>query len=258
MYQIDCSKICTGIRVQSTSDTSRFAELEFVFQPIQHSTTEDLVAYELLSKVLSQSGDCYENSDFFEDVDNELIKKIVVAQVQFINKMFTEQSHLISLNITFDCLLDSEFVDSVIEQSSRTIAFEVNSTTFESMNDCVLRNLAKLRRAGHQLWLDDFSIEHSTASSTFGHLVWDSIKIDRCYLFDNALYPNKISSDILKLKPHTKNGVIFDGVETELHYQYLRHSEISLQGYLISYPLDWHSIDRTKTDKKQEVGCGYW
>lgn len=75
MHAVSYNYDYTGIRIQSKYDRNQFAEFEFLLQPIFDSVSQELMAYEMLSKVMSQCGDILENEDFFNNVDDNIIKK---------------------------------------------------------------------------------------------------------------------------------------------------------------------------------------
>ncbi|TON63872.1 diguanylate phosphodiesterase, partial [Vibrio parahaemolyticus] len=60
---------------------------------------------EILSKVLSDSGESLYNETFFSEIDQEFIKMVALAQIRFCSKLKVRIP--ITVNITLSCLKDS-------------------------------------------------------------------------------------------------------------------------------------------------------
>lgn len=243
MHTVSYNYDYTGIRIQSKYDRNQFAEFEFLLQPIFDSVSQELMAYEMLSKVMSQCGDILENEDFFNNVDDNIIKKIVLSQIHCINHRNNIRNIVISLNLTLTSLLDTDFVLAINSLSSTKLAIEIDNSSCFKYNDKLKVNIDILRNAGHEIWLDDYYDQLSGSDKMLRFIVWDVVKIDKSFLYNNELTRHDVASMILKLDPYTKRGVIFEGVETELQRQQLVFRNVSLQGYLLSYPLSWTSVD---------------
>ena len=84
-----------------------FVKLEFLFQPIIDLKHRQVRHLEILSKVLSDSGEICYNETFFSEIDQEFIKMVALAQIKFCSDL---KVHIpITLNITLSCLKDSFF-----------------------------------------------------------------------------------------------------------------------------------------------------
>lgn len=253
MHMISYNYDYTGIRIQSKYDRNQFAEFEFLLQPIFNSVSQDLMAYEMLSKVISHSGEVLENEDFFNKIDDDFIKKIVLSQIHCINHRNNIPNIVISLNLTLTSLLDTDFVLAINSLSSTKLAIEIDNTSYFKYNDQIKVNIDTLRNAGHEIWLDDYYDQLSGSDKMLRLIVWDVIKIDKSFLYNNEFTRHDAASLILKLDPYTKRGIIFEGVETELQRQQLVFRNVSLQGYLLSYPLSWNSLDAQSIVKRGNV-----
>ncbi len=255
MHTVSYDYDYTGIRIQSKYNSNQFAELEFLLQPIFNSVSQELMAYEMLSKVTSQSGDVLENEDFFNNVDDDMIKEIVLAQIHCINRRNNIRDVVISLNLTLTSLVDTSFVLAINSLSSIKLAIEIDNSSCVKYNDQIKVNIDILRKAGHEIWLDDYCNQICGSDEMLSLIVWDVVKIDKSFLHNNELIRCDVVSLILKLAPHAKRGVIFEGIETELQRQQLVFRNVSLQGYLLSYPLSWTSVDAKNIVESGNVCC---
>ncbi|MDG2609349.1 EAL domain-containing protein, partial [Vibrio parahaemolyticus] len=141
----------------------------------------------------------------------------------------------ISLNLPLSCLLDSSFVDEVIENTENPIIIEV--TKIESIKEvnAAKRNIVKLKKQGHQFWLDDYHHDEKLKTSALQCIDWDAIKLDKSYLlYQDGL--TMIGMLIPLLKFHSKK-IIVEGVETSSQRVAFLHPEVFHQGYNYYYPL---------------------
>ena len=78
-----------------------FADFKFLLQPILEPKTAKLYAFEVLSRVTRTSSEFMESEDFFNYLDDDLIKFVAITKIQWINKVFISNRKALkfSLNI---------------------------------------------------------------------------------------------------------------------------------------------------------------
>ena len=236
MFQITYLPDYNGIKIEHLSKKGLYAILEFVFQPIVKSLTEECVAYELLSKVTSQSGDCLESEDFFYYLNDELIKKIVLSQVYCLKKTFYPyHDMLVSINIPLSCLSDISFVYTLLNEAPHNLALEINIINEDPLDPNLSKNIRLIKDKGHQLWLDDYLCDSNIGTFILDAIDWDIIKIDKSYLLYNSHDKELISSLISVLMNYARK-IVFEGVETDIQSKIIRHCNTYAQGYYYGYP----------------------
>ncbi|MGF1788953.1 EAL domain-containing protein [Photobacterium swingsii] len=237
MHKITVSEVPNNVRIESLLNQHSYAELTFLLQPIVIPTNGEVVAFEALSKVISQSGDQLNNEDFFQLAGTELLKCLVIAQINaFKQTVYTKRRVLISYNLPLSCMEDDCFVEKLLSTCTQKIALEFTDLNVNLKSKKITDNLEKVQSNGHQLWLDDYLHQSRVANLTLGYIEWDIIKIDKSYLYYNTEEESLLKSLISVLQSYSNKGVIFEGVETELQRRLICGEKIFAQGYFFSYP----------------------
>ncbi|MGF1689725.1 EAL domain-containing protein [Photobacterium kagoshimensis] len=237
MHKMITSEVPNTVRVESLLNPSLYAELTFLLQPIVIPNSGEIVAFEALSKVISQSGDQLNNEDFFELAGTELLKSLVIAQINSFKKtVYTKRRALISYNLPLCCMEDDCFVEKLLATCTQKIALEFTDLNVNLKSRKIMDNLAKIQKNGHQLWLDDYLHQSRVANLTLGYIEWDIIKVDKSYLYFNTEEESLLQSLTSVLQSYVKKGVIFEGVETELQRRLICREKTFAQGYYFSYP----------------------
>ncbi|MEZ8741603.1 EAL domain-containing protein [Photobacterium swingsii] len=237
MHKVITSEVPNTVRIESLLNQSLFAELTFLLQPIVIPTSGEVVAFEALSKVISQSGDQLNNEDFFEQAGTELLKSLVIAQINALKQtVYTKRRVLISYNLPLSCMEDDCFVEKLLSTCTQKIALEFTDLNVNLKSKKIIDNLAKVQTKGHQLWLDDYLHHSRIANLTLGYIEWDIIKVDKSYLYFNTQEESLLNSLTSVLLSYVKKGVIFEGVETELQRRLICREKTFAQGYYFSYP----------------------
>ncbi|EID4343326.1 EAL domain-containing protein, partial [Vibrio vulnificus] len=77
--------------------------IEFVLQAIYNPSSKEIKYYEILSRIISSSGENYNNEDFFENIDDTFLKMIAICQLKEAKRLSINKP--ISINLTLSCLL---------------------------------------------------------------------------------------------------------------------------------------------------------
>lgn len=105
--------------------------------------------YELLSKLISESGTLYNNEDFFTNIDDIFLKKLCLAQLDYLEEIKIDK--VTSINVTLSLLSDQNFIDKVTHLKSTKLALEINELNCKIDNK-IKRNLMKLKNNNVMLW----------------------------------------------------------------------------------------------------------
>ncbi|MGR5295014.1 EAL domain-containing protein [Vibrio mediterranei] len=247
MKRMQCDRKYSGVKIYSDENKKDILELEFVIQPILSSLENTVYAYEMLSKV---SVNTFFDSELtveeiFFCLEERVIKQIALTQIDIAKKIERQLGNaLISVNVPVSLLTDNGFVDLVISRSPSNLAIEIDVLRYSFDNPIIVKNIDRFRNYGIKLWLDDYLVLSHASNVVLTEVEWDLIKIDKSY-FSNKLN-EKITAKVLtdRVNEHSKDGVIFEGVETIYQRSEIALDNVYLQGYYLSYPISVGEILR--------------
>ncbi|HAS6232890.1 TPA: EAL domain-containing protein [Vibrio vulnificus] len=212
-----------------------YVTLEFLLQPIYSPKNREIIFYEALTRIVSESGETLNSESFFENIDDEFIKKVVILQMECFSSVGLSKK--IFLNVNLSSLSDDYFVDYfILNNKLNLFQIEINEINLTPKEVSVLKNIKKLHSVGVWVILDDYYHENEAAGLSLGVIDWDYIKIDKSFLFYNSDNDDCLSSMIYVMKPYCKYGLIIEGVETSLQNDFLRCHDVLGQGFYHSRP----------------------
>ncbi len=149
----------------------------------------------------------------------------------------------IAVNLSGRDLADPRLLERVRRATAsiepRQLAFEITESELIRDFDTSLRNLRRLREAGHQVSLDDFGTGYSSLSY-LNELPIDKLKIDRSFVqgIPEAAQKIRLLDAILMATRQLGLETVIEGVEARPQLNYLIGRGCRLfQGYLFSGPL---------------------
>ncbi|EHZ2493614.1 EAL domain-containing protein, partial [Vibrio vulnificus] len=116
--------------------------IEFVLQAIYNPSSKEIKYYEILSRIISSSGENYNNEDFFENIDDTFLKMIAICQLKEAKRLSINKP--ISINLTLSCLLDTDFINELIDRKNIGLAIEINDINSNFDCDLLFENIKKL------------------------------------------------------------------------------------------------------------------
>ena len=158
----------------------------------------------------------------------------------------------ISVNLSGRQFAHSNLLEQITEilevtgLDPRLLKLEITESVVMESVESTAGTLEKLRALGVELSIDDFGTGYSSLSYLH-RLPIDTLKIDRSFV--SRMAENNENKEIVRtiimLAKTLGMGVIAEGVETNEQAELLRELECqSVQGYLVSRPLDAESTDR--------------
>ncbi|SFN26981.1 putative bifunctional diguanylate cyclase/phosphodiesterase [Proteiniclasticum ruminis] len=225
--------------------------LYLAFQPILSGNGEEVVAFEALARMNSQSFGPVSPMEFIEVAEkNQLIQRlsdcILDCALDFMKELRRQgKSHLrVAVNVSGYQLLKEDFSESLLRrlksEGIRPQMLEVEITesvlleNFQHLND----KLKKLRGSGVRVALDDFGTGYSSFMR-LQELHLDTIKIDQAFIrrIKNEKEETLVS-DMIQMAHRLKLQVVAEGVEEEHQRKNLIHFGCdALQGYYYAKPL---------------------
>ena len=112
--------------------------------------------------------------------------------------------------------------------------------------------MAKLRKNGFALWLDDFGSGYSSFNAIKDY-EFDVVKLDMEFLkgFDKNEKSKPVIDSVIKMADSLKMGTLAEGVETEQQKEFLKKIGCErLQGFLFSKPIPYEELNQMIADKK--------
>lgn len=184
-----------------------------------------------------------EKSGIAEELDYYIISKALL-EYSDIKQVEQYQRSILSINVMPTTLLNPVFprrLQSIIDNNGfkcQDVCIEINEKTFEhNINDCI-KQIAKLKKMGLLIALDDFGSKFSSLG-ILDKVGFDIIKTDRNFIKDVKEKP--IVTIILKMLKEiadlTGKDIIVEGVETQEQKEILLSLGINLmQGFYYSKP----------------------
>lgn len=154
----------------------------------------------------------------------------------------------VSVNVSSRRLHDPLLTKSLksLDIKPGTVSFELLESIFLDESDqTVLSNLARLRKLGIAIEVDDFGTGHASIISLL-RISPDVLKIDRelVRLLPQSNEQRKLLSSILEIGRSLNIRVIAEGVETQAHIRILRDLGCDyLQGYALCRPIPADMIE---------------
>jgi diguanylate cyclase (GGDEF)-like protein len=131
----------------------------------------------------------------------------------------------------------SALVESQLEP--QCLQIEITETLLMEHYEGATRTLKELSRMGVQAAIDDFGKGYSSLHR-LQTLTIDCLKIDRCFVsgINMGFRERSVLNAIITMAHGMNLGVIAEGVETEIQYQFLKEKQCSeAQGYMLSMPM---------------------
>ena len=232
-------------------------EFRLVYQPIVDSETGELVGAEALLRWTSPTVGSVGPSDFIPVAEQSgqicaigtWVIAAVCRQIAAWDDAGPAPGLTVSLNVSPRQLAQDGFDEGLLAAAAawgvatNRLVLEVTESALVAQDGVVVERLARLRRAGVRIAIDDFGSGYSNLGQLLG-VPLDMIKIDRSLLLTLASMreaaggdpstPCKILTAIVSIAQELGAPVVCEGVETEEQRSLLRASGVPyLQGYLL-------------------------
>ncbi|MGF1749696.1 MULTISPECIES: EAL domain-containing protein [Vibrio] len=231
----------------STVDCAVFAEFEFKVQPIVHPVSATVYAYEVLTQVTDCSGEQISGEDFFAQINDQFLQKLMFAQLDYYRQYIKKYDMLMSFNLPLSCLNNDHFVNNLLAILDFSIAIEITCTQLSLDHHGLAKNIKKLRSHGVEFWLDDYCHKDRSKTHALQYFTWDVIKLDKSYLLyhDN----DEIIKMLAELLSLYAPRLIIEGVETASQRKMHLTEHVYMQGYYYYYPTNIDNLIPLLEDK---------
>lgn len=226
--------------------------IEVYYQPIVRSLSGEVCEFEALARWNDPHYGFLSPGVFIDVLENaHLIHKLDACVIRNVcaewHKLGATSKWRIatSLNLSrldFELCDVFEMVDSVAREYGvprQVLHIEVTESALNQNNEQLLEAIRQLRKAGYQVWLDDFGSGYSSLN-TLKDYTFDVVKIDMAFLKDFDAKPQSrvIIASIVNMAKQLGMQTLIEGVETAEQFEFVRDIGCELvQGYLIGKPV---------------------
>jgi EAL domain-containing protein (putative c-di-GMP-specific phosphodiesterase class I) len=235
-------------------------ELSIAYQPVFQLEGTRLVGAEALLRwhhpehgmvAPSVFIDVAEQSGLIETIGPQVLRAACQDAMRW-RRDFPRSELFVSVNVSARQLRTGDLatqVERVLEETglpAGCLHVELTETAVIGDELRVSSLLARLRKAGVKVWLDDFG----TGFSGLSHLrrvPVDGVKIDRSFIADVLRDPDDLAltTAIIAMAHSLGITVVAEGVEKEGQFNVLRERGCDLaQGYWLGYPMTVHDFRR--------------
>ena len=231
----------------------RTERLFLQFQPIMDLDSKKICCFEALARMKSDNPKLIPPLEFIPIAEKTKLivplgDHIIQKSLEFMKKLEANghKDISVSINISAIQLLREGFAEnliSVVDEMGIThgnVALEFTESMFSSDFDYINEVLKKLRSYGIKTAINDFGTGYSSFARE-RELNIDYLKIDKFFIDKIMVLESKetITGDIISMAHKLGHGVVAEGVEYEMQFEYLKeHGCDKIQGYLVSRPLD--------------------
>lgn len=243
--------------VSAVAENTEGFELFLQYQPILDLKTDSICGFEALARLRTPNLGLISPVEFIPIAEETKLiipigKTVIENAFHFLNKLKKHGYNAISVSVNISAiqLLSPYFTDDLLEVivdmqvDPKKVELEITESTFSCDYDNVNRIINKLKQTGIRIAIDDFGTGYSSLARE-KELNVDLLKIDK-YFSDQLMDLNPdeaITGDIISMAHRLGHRVIAEGVEHEAQLRYLKeHDCDSIQGYLISKPLDEQAV----------------
>ena len=131
------------------------------------------------------------------------------------------------------------------------IDVEITESAFSDNTGLIKDACEKIRKAGHEIWIDDFGSGYSSLT-TLADYEFDVLKLDMVFLrsIDKNPKTKTLMNYIIKTSTEMGLSSLCEGVETKEHYQFLKDAGCEkAQGYYFGKPMPLDEMLDTMYDK---------
>ena len=231
--------------------------IEVFYQPEVRALTREICGFEALARWrdpergLISPGvfvPVLEDAHLIDRLDLYVLQR-VCEDLHHIRREGLDVTH-ISVNLS---RIDFQLNDMLQEVKSICCAYgvprgflhiEITESALNESDAFLQQEIARLRSAGFELWMDDFGSGYSSLNN-LKDFQFDMIKIDMAFLRDFETKPQSrvIISAVVDMAKKLGLHTLAEGVETEEQYAFLKSIGCEvLQGYLFSPPVPFEEI----------------
>lgn len=238
--------------------------IKVFYQPIIRVKTGEICGYEALVRWVDPDDGMLPPGYFIETLEHfhliHFVDEYVVKKVcQDYRRLCDEGEALVPFSVNVS-RLDFEVCDvykmlsdycEIYDVPREMIDVEITESAFSDNTGLIKDACEKIRKAGHEIWIDDFGSGYSSLT-TLADYEFDVLKLDMVFLrsIDKNPKTKTLMNYIIKTSTEMGLSSLCEGVETKEHYQFLKDAGCEkAQGYYFGKPMPLDEMLDTMYDK---------
>lgn len=238
--------------------------IKVFYQPIIRVKTGEICGYEALVRWVDPENGMLPPGYFIETLEHfhliHFVDEYVVKKVcQDYRRLCDEGEALVPFSVNVS-RLDFEVCDvykmlsdycEIYDVPREMIDVEITESAFSDNTGLIKDACEKIRKAGHEIWIDDFGSGYSSLT-TLADYEFDVLKLDMVFLrsIDKNPKTKTLMNYIIKTSTEMGLSSLCEGVETKEHYQFLKDAGCEkAQGYYFGKPMPLDEMLDTMYDK---------
>ena len=238
--------------------------IKVFYQPIIRVKTGEICGYEALVRWVDPEDGMLPPGYFIETLEHfhliHFVDEYVVKKVcQDYRRLCDEGEALVPFSVNVS-RLDFEVCDvykmlsdycEIYDVPPEMIDVEITESAFSDNTGLIKDACEKIRKAGHEIWIDDFGSGYSSLT-TLADYEFDVLKLDMVFLrsIDKNPKTKTLMNYIIKTSTEMGLSSLCEGVETKEHYQFLKDAGCEkAQGYYFGKPMPLDEMLDTMYDK---------
>lgn len=223
--------------------------IEVYYQPVIRTLSNQICGMEALARWNDPVRGMLMPADFIAPLEEaQLVWKLDLCVIRQVVSLIAEHYSRsmpeipVSINLSrtdfFCCDIYNEIEKLVqaYDVPRRMLHIEVTESIMTSRETPVLRALERFRRAGYELWMDDFGSGYSTLN-LLKDCSFDLLKLDMGFLHSDSARSREIIAAVIAMDKRIGNRTLAEGVETEDQVEFLTKCGCEkMQGYYFGKP----------------------
>ncbi|MGN1388961.1 MAG: EAL domain-containing protein [Bulleidia sp.] len=231
------------------------------FQPVVRSLSEQLCGMEALARWEDPERGLLQPGVFIPPLERNL--RIPILDLCMIRRTAAQIAEWEKQGLAIPVSINLSRVDFLnpclfeeVEQAVREfdiprelLHIEITESALASDEAEIFRTLDQFRKAGYEIWMDDFGSGYSTLN-LLKNYPYDVLKLDMAFLKNDTPRGRLVICSIIRMCKSLGMHTLAEGVETEEQFVFLKNSGCDyIQGYFFGKPLPadaciQHCLDR--------------
>lgn len=247
----------TAFVLRNFENAMEKGHIHVYYQPITRALTGKVCSVEALARWKDPEKGMIFPGNFIPVLEKmkliHLLDCYVIESVARIYHRLKKAGHPVvpvSVNLSrvdFDTMKPFDFMEEIIYRYQVPRQFfhiEVTESALTRDTGVLKKELFRFKKAGYQLWLDDFGSGYSTLN-VLKEFPFDLLKIDMAFLRNFNEESRKIIRSIILMAKNLSIHTLAEGAETKEQVDFLRESGCEdIQGYFYGKPMSTEDFEK--------------
>lgn len=227
------------------------------YQPIVRTVSGALCGMEALARWEDPKRGFLQPADFISALEesrqiHKLDLEIIRQVCENFSRCMAEGRPVVPVSVNLSrldflqCDIFQEVENRVLEYNvpRDMIHIEITERLLNAMDARIRQGLQRFRKAGYEIWMDDFGSGYSSLNLLKGYF-FDVLKIDMAFLGSSSEGARKIISSIISMDKSIGTRSLAEGVETREQFEFLKNRGCEkVQGFFFGKPMPYEeSLD---------------